>query len=1143
MAGDRLHDRAFIGRAHELEALRGGLAEALAGRGRLWLLAGEAGIGKTRLAEELAAEARRTGAAVLWGICSDSEGSPAFWPWVQVLRAAARELDAARVVAEMGAAGAAVAQLVPEVGATLPDRQLPPAPDPAQARFVLFDGVATFWRNASSHRPIVLVFDDLHWADAPSIRLLEFVARALRDQPMLIVGTFRDVELVPDDPLTRALDGLAREGQWLSLRGLAEDDLAHLVEAVAGRATPTQVTNAIHRLTEGNPFFAGEITRLLAAQGQLGLADPVFGVPPSVRETVRRRLGHLSSDCRRMLSAAAVIGREFEVGVLERVAGEADRDRLLVLLDEATRHQVIGAVVGEAGTYAFAHALVRESLYEELGVARAALHRRVGEVIEQLFAPVLESRLAELAHHFFAAAATGTADRAIAYATAAAQAAARLFAYEDAARQFELALRAVDLRAQGIGAEALSGAGLELQRAELLLGRADMLKRAGEIPGARTAALQAAAVARRAGAAEPLARAALSVPWQMMPARIQTDMVELLEEALGGLAPGDSALRAGLLARLAAELYLDHDPDRRLALSQQAVEMARRLDDPAALALALNGRRFALWGPDRAEERLAVADEVVRLAEQVDDRERALIGRLWRVADLLELGDIGAVDREIEACAASVEALRQPQLGWYVTLLRAMRALLDGRLGDGERLAGEAFNLGMAQNPSAALVYGLQIFFVRRAQGRLAEIEPGVMSFAQESLHLPGARCLIAFFAASLGRLPEAQAELDRLGARNFADVPRDGNWFNAVEQLVQVCVALRHQKHAEPLYALLAPYAARTLVVGAAAACHGSVAQYLGRLAALMRRWPDAVRHFEDALRANLLLGARPALAHTQQGYAEMLLERGAPGDHARAAELLTASCATYEGVGMPTYLGSGGELLARAGSAAAAAASRPTGSDEAAEALPAAPPAPANVFRRHGEYWEIDYAGTAIRLRDSRGIVLLGHLLRHPGREFHVADLARMTSTHDSPASSESYRDMSGALLAAENLAVDTGGPSPSIPDARAKAAYRSRLEGLREELEEAERFNNGERATRIRSELEFLATELSARYQLRGHASHTAPVERMRKAVSNRIRATLTKIQREHPVLWRHLHSSLKLGTFCSYQPDQPPDWVCG
>lgn len=1108
-------ETAFIGRARELAALHGALTDALDGRGSLWLLAGGAGIGKTRLAQELAAAARAAGATARWGICWEGEGAPAFWPWMQVMRAAARGRSDVPLAAERPDV---------ETDAARADTDSP------QARFALFDGVATFWQAQAADAPIVLLFDDVHWADEPSIRLLEFVARASRDCRLLIVATVRDVELVPHAPLTRALDGLAREGQRLDVRGMAEEDLARLIETTAGAPVSPRLVRTIHDLTEGNPFFAVEITRLLAAQGQLDQSEPTLVIPPSVRETVRRRLEAVSPECRQLLSTAAVIGREFSLAVVARTLSPAARQpELRVLVDEAVAHQVISPALSSAESYVFAHALIREALYEELGAARAPTHRRVGEAIEALYGAVLEPHLAELAHHFLQAAPVGTAERAVAYALRAAQVARRVLAYEEAALHYRAALRALDVRTHDVG----SGAGEPaVSRAGLLIDLAEMLKRGGDTASAHEAALQAAAVARTTDSPETMARAALAIPWQMMPSQVRGDVAALLEEAVGRLPRADSRLRASVLARLAAELYFDHDPQRRLELSQQAVAMARRLADPTALALALNSRHWALWGPDGLTERLSVADEIISLAQAAGDDERVFIGRTWRVADLLEMGDIVAVDREIETCRMMAETLRQPQLRHFVTLLQAMRALLAGRFADGERLAGEALSLGAGTTTSATLLYGTQLSAVRRAQGRLDEIESLVKAVAPNWLHLPGARVTLAFLAAAAGRAAEARAELDRLAARGFAELPRDGNWFNAMEQLVQTCAILADDTHAAPLYELLSPYAERTLVVGAAAVCYGSTAYYLGVLAALLRRWPEATRHFEDAVRVNVLLGARPAVAHTQQAYAEMLLARREPGDVERALELLGCAGDSFEALAMATYGDRVRALLAQARSQ----------QSTVEPSLPARRPDAANVFRRQGEYWDIDYAGTAIRLRDSRGLHFLGHLLRHPGREFHVADLAQIAGTAP-PATSESYRRMPAARLAAEQLAVDGGADVSNVPDQRAKATYRARLEQLRGDLDEAERFNDAERASRLRTELDFLTSELATRYQMPGYASQSLPVERIRKAVGNRIRATLTKLGREHPALSRHLHASVKLGTFCSYHPESLPDWFCG
>ena len=366
----------FVGREVELAALAADLEGAAAGRGGVVLVAGEPGIGKTRLAEELAAQATTRGVLVLWGRCWEGEGAPAFWPWVQVVRTDVQDDDPAVLRRVMGAGAADIAQVVPAVRDRLPELPAPPPVEPEAARFRLFDSLASFLRAAAARRPLLLVLDDLHWADAPSLALLRFLGQELEGVGLLVVGIYRHTEVGRDHPLLGTLADLSR-GQHhrrLLLGGLDQQQVASFVGLVAGVEHSLGLAAAVHQQTDGNPFFVTEVVRLLASQGRLGHAEagsPVLavGLPEGVRAVVAQRLGRLSDGCRQILEVAAVLGRDFELRALQPASG-LEGDRALVLLEEAEAARVVVAVPGGLGRWRFAHALVREVLYESLPAAR-----------------------------------------------------------------------------------------------------------------------------------------------------------------------------------------------------------------------------------------------------------------------------------------------------------------------------------------------------------------------------------------------------------------------------------------------------------------------------------------------------------------------------------------------------------------------------------------------------------------------------------------------------------------------------------------------------------------------------------------------------------------------------------------------------
>ncbi|MCI0441422.1 MAG: AAA family ATPase, partial [Chloroflexi bacterium] len=432
---------AFIGRQLELDGLRAALDAARAGRGKLVMLAGEPGIGKTRIAQELSAIAERSGARALWGRCYEGQGAPPYWPWAQIIRAYARECDAERLRQEMGVGAADIAEIVPDAREWLGD--IAPSPrfesqvaglsnSSEQARFRLFDSVAVFLKSASRSQPLVLVLDNLHGADKSSLLLLEFLMHELADSRLLALGTYRSTELSRQHPLSETLAELASGlgtgvYQRLQLRGLSLGDVSEFIHAVAGMRPPLGVVGAIHSQTEGNPLFIQEVVRLLVQEGalapeRLGKGRALsISVPEGVREVIGRRLNRLSESCAQTLSVASVIGREFGLNELERLVDHLSEDRLLEVIEEAVAARIIEDVPQSAERYQFTHVLIRETLYDELtGARRARLHRRIGEAMEELYAADLEPHLAQLAHHFFEAASTGLGDKAVEYATRAA---------------------------------------------------------------------------------------------------------------------------------------------------------------------------------------------------------------------------------------------------------------------------------------------------------------------------------------------------------------------------------------------------------------------------------------------------------------------------------------------------------------------------------------------------------------------------------------------------------------------------------------------------------------------------------------------------------------------------------------------------
>lgn len=1076
----------FVGRERELKELReSGIRSALAGNGRLFLLSGEPGVGKTRLAQVVASEAAAAGMAVYWGRCWEAGGAPPYWPWLQILRAHFGDHDPAELAADLGPSAGHLSQLLPELRQVVPTG-VAQTETGEEDRFALFDAVATLLQRTTRTQPLLLVFDDLHAADATSLLLLQFVARELRSSRALLLGSYRDV------PRTFDIAGLRREGDELALRGLARPHVAAFLEAATGVGPSESLTTRVYEASGGNPLFVNELVRGISAEGQ---PQTVRQLPAGVRQAVRRRLDPLRATTTELLALASVIGREFSVAVLEMLMARP-RDEVLEQLEEAVRARVVVEVSPLLGRYAFAHDLVRETLYEGLGPGqRMEGHVRVGEALERIYAGDPEPHFAELAHHFVAGGPLGPVERAVSYSQRAGEAALAQLAYEEAARHHEAAVA---------GLEAMEGRGVEQRRCDSLTSLGEAWMKGGQTVEAREALLRAAELARRLDDPSRLAQAALvlAAPYAEAgfgdPAR-----ATLLEEALVSVPDADVALRAGLLARLAPELFWLHDFQRADETSSKAVEMARYAGEVATLLEAMDCRHYALMRPETLEQRLALAEEFVRLADEARAVRLQLRARVWRIHDLLESGDMVAVDGEIERHARLAEAVRQPGHRWVAAYLRAMRLLLDGRLDEAEDAAGNAFEIGQQAGivDAAAVHFMAQRHQIVRHRGGAEEIEEPVRAVADAYGELiPGLRAVLASVWQMLGSEEDARREYERL-ATGASELPRDHNWLGVMWILADLCVALRDSSRAGDLYDLLRPFGGRQVVVGFAGGCAGPVDFALARLAAVSADHEAAEEHFEAALELTRRTGARAYEAEIRADYAAMLLARDDAGDRERAQELIAAAAASAGKLGLT-------RVAARCG-----------------------PPSSAAVFRREGDVWHLAYAGRETRVKDSKGLNYIRELLANPNIEIAALALAGAgqapagTGHHDEP-----------------GLRAGGFGGLGELLDAQAKAAFGRRLDELTEELEEAEAFRDPERAARAREEIEFLGAEL-ARATGRGGRSRpvASPAERARVNVTKTIKQSLRRVAEEHEALGDHLAATIRTGTFCCYLPGpQLPPW---
>jgi class 3 adenylate cyclase/tetratricopeptide (TPR) repeat protein len=889
----------YVGRQAERERLTKLWAGACNGSLHLALISGEAGVGKTRLATHLALQVREEGATVLYGRCDEDLGVP-YQPWGQALGYLVREAPRAVIDDHVERYGSDLARLIRALRDRVPD--LPPArqSDPETERYLLYAAAAGLLERAGEQEPLLLILDDLHWADQPTLSLLRHIVTADSSMPAMVVGTYRDSDLSRDHPLTALLADLHRDqgGERMRLTGLESEDVVALMEALAGReldADGRALAVEITRETAGNPFFAGELLRHLIESGAIlrqedgrwhvagDLAE--LGLPQSVREVIGRRVERLGPDARTALSAAAVIGRDFDLDLLLAVV-ELPEKRLLDLLDEAVAASLLKESPERAGRFTFTHALVEHALYEDLGrTRRARLHRLVAEALEEQCGDEPGERLGELAGHWAAAVVSSNSTKAIHYARRAAERALEQLAPDEAVRWYRQALELDDQSPDND----------RFERCELLIGLGEAQRQSGN-PEFRETLLDATQLAQELNDADRLYRAVLanSRGWTSQVGAVDSERVQALEAAAEAL-PDDDPRRAQMLALLGQELHYSGDPPRCRRLAAEAVEIARAAGDPVALANTLFIACWAIWVPDMLQERRRLTDELLELAQRLNDPWLSFwaASRQWEVG--IEAGDRSQAESALLTMRTLAASVPQPSFVWLRLLDEFAWAFTQGDLPSSEQWAMRAFEAASASGePDAAMFFGVQLLTVRFQQRRSGEFVDQVVQFAGEPDCLAGWRAAAALCLIENGREAEAR---ELALAEDFRSVPWDAAWSAALFMWAQVCARLDLGDRAGQLYELLAPFSGQLASGGSLV--YGTIAWALGTLAATQERYEQAGAHFATAVEIEERLGAPLFLARTHVSWARALIARGRPENLDRAQCMLEQAGETAERLG----------------------------------------------------------------------------------------------------------------------------------------------------------------------------------------------------------------------------------------------------
>ena len=1092
---------AFVGRERELAELRAGLDDASAGHGRLFLLSGEPGIGKTRLAEEISIGASARGMRAVWGRCWEGGGAPAYWPFIQILRACIDDRDDEQLKALLGSGASEIARLVPELKLSLPSLEETKATtDSESARFRLFDAVATLFKNLARIRPLLIVIDDLHDADQPSLQMLRFVARETKGARILIVGTYRDVEVRQSSELGKLIGDLIREGRTVSIPGLSQAEVGEFVERSSAKTADDKLVADLYRATDGNPLFVDGVVRLLAAEGKLertGFDGSSFKIPDGVRESIRRQLAALSNEANSLLSIAAVVGNEFDLRLLERVS-ERSTEQIVEHTDKALRIGVLRSTAPGFARQQFSHALIREVLYDDLAAnRRIELHGEIGAAIEEIHKDDLRPHWAALAHHFRAA---HVAEKAIDYSIRAGYEARGVFAYEGAVSHWTAALELIEEFGEHRRAYADLHWGLghlmgDLgERVKLMEHLEKALRAYEELGDVRRAAAMHVGLGNdlALGHAQDISRAA--------------DHLRRAEAVLSK-GPEDYSL-AFLYFSIGQVAKRRRRMREAVAAYRRSIEIAERIGDVDSWVLSTGGLTTVLPHIGQVAEALEVKAQIWSKLDALTGSGHAFGAGAAGVC-LMQLWDPRGAQRWWAT------ELAKPRLGsghrrvfmqhlqdTYVLIgdLPAARSLLtqapqasavgmlafyEGQWEQADSILERSLEQALSGPPEDTLFFGHALARVRRICGESAQATP----LLQQAVELYGEephcqaemviRPELALVYLEMGRPEDAVAEVSRC-----------------------------HEVSAGEDWRGLAGHLARAEAAVAAAA---------GKL-------DEAQVGFESAVTIFRKYELPWEEADTLQRWGRALV---ASQERGRANEKLDAAIEIYR------RCGAGERWVQRVEADRPSSPARTKKGEHPSDAHDQA------IFSREGDYWTIAYEGKTARLKDAKGLHYIAHLIAHPGEEIRALDLVtRIGGGGEETAEKASAEDLSRSDTATGDL-----GHAGEILDAQAKAAYQRRLSELEEEIEEAREFKDEERIAKAEDEREALGRELRGAIGLAGRDRRSASAtERGRIAVTKAIRLSLNKIAENDASLGKLLSTTIKTGTVCAYVPDDrfPITW---
>ena len=1087
----------FVGRERELAELIAACEAGADSDAHLFLISGEPGIGKTRLADELAARAKTLGMQVLWGRCWEGEGAPAYWPWIQIVRAFLGTLDPEQrssLVVESEVAS----EVIHQVAQIIPDlRPAPIAPnpsvseklEPSEARFRLFDAVTNFLKMGARSHPMLIVLDDLHDADEASLELLRFMTRDLDEAPISIVATYRELEVRRSPSLSKMIGQLSREARAIPLSGLSEYEVSQLVASRAGRAPEEMLVTKLCDATNGNPLFVDGIVRNLIAEGALGSAgvlDRPFSIPSGIREAIRNRLDALAPESIAILAVAAAIGNEFEFHLC-RAAAEIPADDAHRLLDEAASAGLVTAL--GYGRYRFSHALVRATVYDDLDSnRRIGIHGKIASRIEEIYRQDVDAHLAELAHHFREA---GVTEKAAEYSVRAGRAAASVFAFTETIMHWQAALKLMEQH----GGSALERADLlhELGRFAFEVDRSTSLRYGesaialyeslGRLDQAAHVHILMAQIFHMRG--DPLANSVLAS--------------EHLRRAESAIANGPETFHlAHLFCVTAANESAKLNFVESAKAARRAMGISDRLGDKGTWQWAAVCYGWSLCMEGRLSEGFAHFERAFEATLQAKISGYSAAWGAGFISKLLgdPRGSQLWFEREQNRKRKEAAPLPFKFFAAWIEMTRFDQGHLSkAEQKDGFRNPGFRF-WGDGEWEAVADWLERRVEESERTDNRLLSLDLCVFGGLTNLLIGQNGRAE-ALFRYGLDNPYPASVVLLEMRARPW--LARLYLAMNRVDEAAEQMLRCRQIMTAGEDW--------RGLV--------GSVVLAEAIVATGRGNYDVAKRQFESALAIHRKYHLGWCEADTLQYWGRAL---AAAGDRIGAAEKFDAAIENHRSRGV------GSRMIdyVVADKKRALGSTSPSRRQLESKLM--------GAFRKEGEYWTISYDAATFRLKDAKGLRYIAYLLARPGKRIHVHDL--IEAVEGRAANGRTTIDPESEDL---EIVRELGGPGPTI-DARARSEYRTRLRDLQAELDEAERMNDLGRSQRLHAEIEMVGQELTGSSGLGGRArAASSSAERARVPVGRNVRAVLEKIRHQHPGLGRHFATSISTGYFCAYQPD--------